>query len=54
MICKLLKTLHSLKQLPWLWYKKLLNFLFPKFGLLQINANYSIIITKVGLDGPDQ
>ena len=52
MVCKLLKALYNLKQSPRLWYKRLLNFLLQKLGLSWINADYSIFLTKAGLNGP--
>lgn len=52
MVCKLLKTLYSLKQSPCLWYKRLTNFLLKKLGLKQINADHSIFVTKASLDRP--
>ena len=52
MVCKLLKASYDVKQSPRLWYKRLANFLLKKQGLKQINADYSIFMTKVGLDGP--
>ena len=52
MVYKLLKALYGLKQSPRLWYKRLSDFLLPKLGLSQINADYSIFVTKAGLNGP--
>lgn len=51
MVCKLLKALYDLKQLFWLWYEKLSTFLLQKLGLSQINADYSIFVTKAILNG---
>lgn len=52
MVCKLLKALYGLKQSPRLWYKRLSAFLLEKLGLRRTHANYSIFITKAGLNGP--
>ncbi len=52
MLCRLIKALHSLKQSPWLWYKRLSGFLLEKLDLARINVEHSIFITKAGLDGP--
>lgn len=52
MVCKLLKALYSLKQLPRLWYKRLSTFLLEKLGLRRTHADHSIFITKAGLNGP--
>lgn len=50
MICKLSKTLYSLKQALKLWYKKLFKFLFKKLGLKQINTDYSIFVTLADIN----
>lgn len=50
MIYKLLKILHDLKQLPQIWYERLLIFFLQKLGLLQINIDYSIFMAKIGLN----
>lgn len=52
MMCRLLKPLYGLKQSPRLWYKKLSGFLLGKLGLVRINADHGIFITKAGLNGP--
>ena len=52
MVCKLLKVLHDLKQSPCLQYERLSDFLLQKLGLLQINVDHSIFVTKTGLNGP--
>ena len=52
LICRLLKALYGLKQSPRLWYKRLSTFLLEKLGLKRINADHSIFVTDVGLDGP--
>lgn len=52
MMCKLMKALHGLKQLAWLRYKRLSEFLLQKLGLAWIKADYSIFVTKADLHGP--
>lgn len=52
MVCKLLKALYGLKQSPHLWYERLADFLLQRLGLIRINADYSIFVTKAGLDSP--
>lgn len=52
MVYKLLKALYGLKQSPRLWYEQLSGFLLEKLGLMRINADHSIFVTKEGLDGP--
>lgn len=52
MVCKLLKTLYSLKQSPHLWYKRLLAFPLTKLDLMWIYADHSIFILEEGLKGP--
>lgn len=49
---KLFKALYGLKKLPKLWYKKLSAFLLEKLGLKHTHANYSIFISKTGLNEP--
>ena len=51
MICKLLKVLYNLKQASHFWYERLSEFLFPKLDLVRINADHSIFISVVILDG---
>lgn len=51
-VCKLLKALYDLKQLPRLWYERLSGFLLEKLELMRINADHGIFVTKKGLDGP--
>ena len=51
-VCKLLKALYSLKQAPRLWYKRLSKFLLEKLDLHRINADHSIFVTEVGIQGP--
>ena len=51
MVCELLKALYGLKQSPRLWYGRLLDFLLQKLGLAWINADHSIFVTGVGLNG---
>lgn len=51
-VYKLLKTLYGFKQSPRLWYKRLLNFLLQKPGLVKINTSYSVFITPPSLDRP--
>lgn len=46
------KALYGLKQSPQLWYKWLSSFFFEKLGFIHINADYSIFITKQGLERP--
>ena len=50
-LCKLFKTLYSLKQLSKVWPKKLSAFLLERLGLKRTNTDYNIFITKVGLNG---
>ena len=52
MVCRLLKALYGLKQSLRLWYKRLSTFLLKKLCLKQINADHSIFVTDIGLDGP--
>ncbi len=52
MVCKLLKALYGLNQVPRLWYKRLSKFLLEKLGLQRINADYSIFVTSTGINGP--
>ncbi len=52
MICKLLKTLYGLKQAPKLLYERFSQFLLEKLGLKQINADHSIFVTTLGINGP--
>lgn len=52
MVCKLFKTLYGLKQLPYFLYKRLSAFLLKKLGFICIYADYSIFITKTGLNNP--
>lgn len=51
MVCKLLKKLYGLKQVFRLWYKKLSIFFFKKLGLQQINADYSIFLFTIEING---
>ncbi len=52
MVCRLLKALYGLKQSPQLWYERLSGFLLEKLDLARIHSDYSIFITKAGLNGP--
>lgn len=52
MICKLLKTLYSLKQALRVWYKRLFKFLDEKPDLRQINTNYNIFVISVIINCP--
>lgn len=51
-VCKQLKALYRLKQVPRLWYKRLFKFLLKKLGLSQINANHSIFVISIRIHGP--
>lgn len=51
-VCKLFKILYGLKQLLWLWYKRLFAFLLEKLELRRTYANHNIFITKAGLNNP--
>ena len=52
MVCKLNKALYGLKQSPRPWYERLSSFLLKKLGLTRINTDYSIFLTRLGLEGP--
>lgn len=51
MVCKLLKMLYGLKQIFRLWYKRLSNFFLEKLGFQQINADHSIFVLAVEING---
>lgn len=51
MVCKLAKVFYSLKQAPRFCYEMLLEFFFPKLGLVRINTDHSIFISVVVLNG---
>lgn len=50
MVCRLLKTLYGLKQLPRLWYERFSIFLLEKLDLSRIHAHHSIFMLT-GLNG---
>lgn len=52
MVCKLLKILYGLKPAPRVWYKRLFQFLLENLGLKQINADHSIFVIKLQINGP--
>lgn len=52
MVCKLLKIFYSLKQVPRVWYKRLLKFFLNKVGLPQIIANHNIFISSAKMKWP--
>lgn len=51
-VCQLHKALYGLKQSPRLWYERFSTFLLEKLGLQRINADHSIFITPLGINGP--
>lgn len=52
MVHKLLKALYGLKQVSRQWYKRSFNFSLKKLDFEQINADHSIFILVVEINGP--
>lgn len=51
-VCKLLKTLYSLKQSLYLWYEKFSAFFLINLDLIQIHIDYNIFVSKASIKGP--